>query len=77
MNSSRMHTAHTVTVGGCVGGGGGGVSAQGGVCPRGGCLSRGDVCLGVSAQGDVCWEGCHVTYPIMHLMLPVCCPNTN
>ena len=27
---------------------------------------------GVSAQGMY-----HVTYPIMHLMIPVCCPNTN
>ena len=44
----------------------GGVSAWGvsswGCLPGGG-LPRGDVC--------------HVTYPIMHLMLPVCCLHTN
>ena len=46
-----------------------GVYAQG-VC-SGGCLPRG--CL----PGRCLPRGCHVTYPIMHLMLPVCCPNTN
>ena len=52
MHSSRMCTAHSLT---------GvkdtlGVSAQGGVCP------------GVFAQGGVCPAGCHVTYPIIHLL---------
>ena len=46
---------------------------------------------GVSARGVSAWGGSaygnvprdvprgvyHVTYPIMHFMLPVCCPNTN
>ena len=47
-------------------------------CPaRWGCLLRG-WWVGVSAQGGGCLPGrCHVTYPIMHLMLPVCCLNTN
>ena len=59
------------------------VSARG-VCQRG-CLPGGG---GMSAQGSVCPGGicpegclprmvCHVTYPIVHLMLPVCCLHTN
>ena len=43
----------------------GDVSVQGGL--PGGCLHG-----GVSTQG-----GYHVTYPIMHLMLPVCCLHTS
>ena len=45
----------------------------------GGCLPRGCLPRGVSARGSVCLGGCacHVTYPIMHLMLPVCCLHTN
>ena len=65
----------------------GGVPAQGGVpvwgvylsggvpvrgVPAWGVPSLGGTCLGVPA-----WGVYHVTYPIMHLMLPVCCLHTN
>ena len=83
MHSSRMRTARSLTIVGGRGyllgmylpGGacpGGGVPAQGGTCPGtggtypGGCLPR-----EVSAWGH------HVTYPIVHLMIPVCCLHTN
>ena len=68
---------------------GGYLSRMGGVCLGwgvsgwdGGCLSRtGDVCLGwgVSARDGGCLPRglCHVTYPIMHLMSPLCCLHTN
>ena len=36
---------------------------------------RGGVHPGGCIRG--CIQGCHVTYPIIHLMLPVCCPCTN
>ena len=44
--------------------------------------ARGDVCLGGVYLGGVCWvvsswRVYHMTYPIMHLTLPVCCPYTN
>ena len=93
MHSSRMRTARTLTDWGgvCRGGvcqkGGclpeGGCLPGGGVgeCLPGGCLpgvGGGGVCRGVSARGGVCQRGVyHVTYPIMHLMLPVCCLHTN
>ena len=47
---------------------GGRVSAQGGCLP-GGWLGGGG---GFLLRGVY-----HVTYPIVYLMLPVCCPNTN
>ena len=53
MHSSRMRTAHLLTI----------VSRGLCVCPGGGCLPRGG--------------GYHVTYPIMHLILPVCWLLTN
>ena len=40
-------------------------------------VSARDVCQGVSAQGVVPGGVYHVTYPIMHLILPVCCLHTN
>ena len=43
-----------------------------GMCVMGVACVAGGMCV---AGGHV--GGCHVTYPIMHLMLPVCCPNTN
>ena len=83
MHSSRMRTARTLTI---VWGGGvpteGGVPAQGvpwGVPVQGGVPSQG-VCLPMGAawgRGGYLSRGCHVTYPIMHLMLPVCCLHTN
>ena len=57
-----MRTARTATMGG--------VSAQGSVTrgvSDGGYLTKGESARGVY----------HVTYPIMHLMLPVCCLLTN
>ena len=64
-----------------------GVPAWGCTCPGGICLgvvpAQGvsawwGVCLGVSAWGVSAQGGvCHVIYPIMHLMLPVCCLHTN
>ena len=51
---------------------GGGRSVQGGVCPEGVCPGAGDCPRGVCTQ-----EVYHVTYPIMHLMLPVCCLCSN
>ena len=48
------------------------------VCSRGGggllrgCLLPGGVCSGGSAPRGMVY---HVTYPIMQLMLPVCCPS--
>ena len=89
MYSSSMRTAHSLTVslGGCLPRGRGvcqGESAQE-VCP-GGCLPGELSAQVVSAQWVSAWEcltrgclprGCHVTYPIMHLILPVCCPCTN
>ena len=65
---------------------GGHVHGRGGMCGRGcvhggcdgGCAWQG----GMRAwQGGACMMGGgmhgHVTYPIMHLMLPVCCLLTN
>ena len=57
-----------------------GVSLLGGACPGGylpgvpaqGVPAWGDVYQGVPARGVD-----HVTYPIMHLILPVCCLHTN
>ena len=53
----------------------------GGAC-TGGCVCPGGSAWGVSAQGGLhggvsTQGGYHVTYPIMHLMLPVCCLHTN
>ena len=49
---------------------------MGGVCLGGGSLSRGCVYPGgVSTQGVSAW-GAHMTYPMMHLILPVCCLHT-
>ena len=72
MHSSRMRTARNSSR---LRGGGipcipGGVSA----CPSGVCLPGG---RWVVAQGGPAWGVYHVTYPIMHLMLPVCCLHTN
>ena len=57
-------------------------SALGGWCllPKGGvCSLRGGVySWGVCLLGGVCFRGMyHMTYPIMHLMLPVCCLHVN
>ena len=50
----------------------------GGVWPRGGVCSRGCLTWGVSAPRGVWPGGVYlVTYPIMHLMLSVCCLHTN
>ena len=53
----------------------GGCTCQGGVPAGGVYLPGGCTCPGggVPARGGVY----HVTYPIMHLMLPVCCLLTN
>ena len=76
MHSSGMHTARSLTMmeggvpapGGCLVPGGG-VPAPGRMSgPKGGVWSQG---------GCLLLEGYHVTYPIMHLMLPVCCLHTN
>ena len=66
MHSSRMRTARSFTV------------SQGDVCPKGdtcllaGWSAWGGGCLPgrVSAQGVSARVVCHVTYTIMHLMLP-------
>ena len=49
----------------------GGVPAWRGTCP-GGCTCWGEYMLGGTWPGGCLPGGCHVTYPIMHLMLPVC-----
>ena len=63
MHSSRMHTTRTLP-GGCLPEGG--LSGWG--LPEGGLPGR----LSEGGRGVY-----HVTYPIMHLMLPVCCLLTN
>ena len=55
---------------------GGGVCPEGGCLPRRGCLQRWVFAVGCLLGGCLP-EGCHVTYPIMNLILAVCCPNTN
>ena len=59
----------------------GGCTCPGGVPARGTYLSGGAYLpRGVPAQGGCLPMGgglCHVTYPIMHLMSPVCCLHTN
>ena len=66
MHSSRMRTARSLTMM-CV------------FLVGGRCLTWG----GLTWGGSALWGGCltwgvyHVTYPIMHLMLPVCCLHTN
>ena len=62
MHSSRMGTTRSLTAWG--------VSARG-------CLPRGGVYPGGHLPRRVSARGCHLTYPIMHLMLPVYCPYTN
>ena len=73
LHSSRMHTARLLT------------SISQHVLRRGGlpggCLPRGLSYQGMSTQrmppqgGGLSWGVYHVTYPIMHLMLPLCCPG--
>ena len=48
---------------------------HGGMCDRGMCMAGGHVWW----WGGACMAGgvYHVTYSIMHLMLPVCCLHTN
>ena len=76
MHSSRIRTARTVTIRG------------GGCLPAWGVCAQGDACLGAPpqagclpgwapVQGGACPGGYHVTYPIIHLMLPVCYLLTN
>ena len=66
-----MHTARTLTVPMCVCVCLGGASIQGGASfPVGGASLPG-------GEAYFPGGGYHVTYPIMHLMLPVCCLLTN
>ena len=59
----------------------GGVACQGGACLPGGvpaCQGGVPACQGGRGEEEEEGEGVyHVTYPIMHLMLPVCCLHTN
>ena len=92
MHSSRMRTTRRLTDGGggfSIGGGpwlvlhlGGVLHPRGGFSIRGGAFSipggvlhpGGSPSGGSPSQGEGVY---HVTYPIMHLMLPVCCLHTN
>ena len=70
MHSNGMNTACFLTVCGGYPPRESGVSGQVGVSAEG--VAGGGVCPGGCLPGR-----CHVTYPIIHLMLPVCCLHTN